>query len=71
MALLRHAFGVFYQRGERRVGLGVDAQNLTGATRLYQAAGMRPATTIYTYYRELRPGAELYVQALANPATPA
>ncbi len=64
MALLRHAFGVFYQRGERAVGLGVDAQNLTGATRLYQAAGMRPAMTISTYYRELRPGVDLSVQSL-------
>jgi len=64
MALLLHSFGVFYQRGERKVGLGVDAQNLTGATRLYEAGGMRPVMTIYTYSRELRPGADLMVQAL-------
>ncbi|MGB8346931.1 MAG: GNAT family N-acetyltransferase, partial [Ktedonobacteraceae bacterium] len=35
MALLRHSFAEFYRRGTRKVGLGVDAQNLTGATRLY------------------------------------
>lgn len=40
-SLLRHAFGDFYRRGERTVALGVDSQNLTGATRLYERAGMR------------------------------
>jgi mycothiol synthase len=43
LALLQHAFGEFYRRGQRRVGLGVDAQNLTGATRLYERAGMHVA----------------------------
>ncbi len=40
-ALLRHAFGAFYRRGLRTVALGVDSQNLTGATRLYERVGMR------------------------------
>ena len=40
LALLRQAFVEFYRRGERSVGLGVDAQNPTGATRLYERAGM-------------------------------
>jgi len=40
-ALLRHAFGVFYRRGQRTVALGVDSQSLTGATRLYERVGMR------------------------------
>ena len=40
-ALLRHAFAEYGRRGEVRVGLGVDAQNETGATRLYERAGMR------------------------------
>jgi mycothiol synthase len=40
LALLRHSFNEFYRRGKRRVGLGVDAQNLTGALRLYESAGM-------------------------------
>ena len=31
LALLRHSFNEFYRRGRRKVGLGVDAQNLTGA----------------------------------------
>jgi mycothiol synthase len=40
-ALLRHAFGAFYRRGQRTVALGVDSQSLTGATRLYERVGMR------------------------------
>lgn len=38
--LLRHAFGEFYRRGARLAALGVDAESLTGATRLYERAGM-------------------------------
>ncbi len=63
-ALLLHAFGEFYRRGERRIGLGVDAQSLTGATRLYESVGMRPVMTIYTYTKELRAGEDMRVQAL-------
>jgi mycothiol synthase len=40
LALLLHAFSEFRRRGEHHVGLGVDAQNPTGATRLYERAGM-------------------------------
>lgn len=40
LALLHHAFGDFYRRGIRQVGLNVDSQNVTGATRLYTRAGM-------------------------------
>ncbi|MBC8077177.1 MAG: GNAT family N-acetyltransferase [Chloroflexales bacterium] len=39
-ALLLHAFGAFYGRGEHTVGLGVDAASLTGATRVYEQVGM-------------------------------
>lgn len=39
-ALLRQAFHDLYARGQRRVGLGVDAENTTGATRLYERVGM-------------------------------
>lgn len=64
MALLQHAFGEFYRRGASKVGLGVDAQNLTGATRLYQRAGMHIARQADCYEKELRPGRELSVQSL-------
>ena len=40
-ALLRHAFGELYRRGRHTIALGVDSQSLTGATRLYERAGMR------------------------------
>jgi ribosomal protein S18 acetylase RimI-like enzyme len=40
-ALLRYAFRELYDRGQRSVGLGVDTQNPSGATRLYERAGMR------------------------------
>jgi ribosomal protein S18 acetylase RimI-like enzyme len=39
-ALLRHSFAELYARGKRRIGLGVDAQNVTGALRLYERVGM-------------------------------
>jgi mycothiol synthase len=41
-ALLRDAFRKFHARGETSVGLGVDAENTTGAFQLYERAGMRP-----------------------------
>jgi mycothiol synthase len=39
-ALLLHSFREFHRRGERRVGLGVDSENPTGATKLYESVGM-------------------------------
>jgi ribosomal protein S18 acetylase RimI-like enzyme len=41
-ALLRAAFAELYARGRRRVGLGVDTENVSGALRLYERVGMRP-----------------------------
>jgi len=66
LALLRHSFAGLYQRGQRKIGLGVDASNLTGATRLYEKAGMRsdPQHQISFYERELRPGKDLSTQSL-------
>lgn len=40
-ALLRHAFVELARRGRHSVALGVDAENTTGALRLYERAGMR------------------------------
>jgi mycothiol synthase len=57
-ALLLHSFGEFYKRGTRTIGLGVDAQNPTGATRLYQKIGMHIASEFVTYEKELRSGRE-------------
>ena len=39
-ALLRAAFLELHRRGRSRAGLGVDAENVTGALRLYERVGM-------------------------------
>lgn len=41
LALLHSVFGELYKRGVADAGLEVDAESLTGATRLYERAGMR------------------------------
>ncbi len=64
LALLRHSFNEFYRRGKRKVGLGVDAENLTGALRLYENAGMHVYRAFDMYEKELRPGKEISVQSL-------
>lgn len=66
LALLRHSFHEFYQRGKRKVGLGVDAQNLTGALRLYEGAGMHVHQAFDQYEKELRPGTEISTQTLSQ-----
>ena len=61
-ALLQHAFVEFFRRGTRQVGLGVDSDNLTGATHLYRKAGMRINREFQMYEMELRPGDELQTE---------
>jgi mycothiol synthase len=62
LALLQHAFLDLAKRGKARVGLGVDAGSLTGATRLYEKAGMQADRTYTTFELELRPGIEISTQ---------
>ena len=64
LALLQHSFVELYRRGQRKVGLGVDATSLTGATRLYEKAGMRsdPKYQMSFYELELRSGVDLSTQ---------
>ncbi len=64
LALLHQAFGEFYRRGVQKVALFVDAQSLTGATRLYERAGMHVVRQFDKYEKELRPGIELSTQTL-------
>jgi mycothiol synthase len=52
-ALLQDAFVRFWERGERSVGLGVDAESEVGAFRLYERAGMTPAMGWLMYEKEL------------------
>jgi mycothiol synthase len=56
IALIRHTFSEFYNRGVSTIGLGVDSANLTGATRVYQRAGMYVASEFALYEKELRAG---------------
>jgi mycothiol synthase len=53
-ALVRWTFAEFVRRGEHRVALGVDAQNETGATRLYERLGMRTLWEAAVWEKELR-----------------
>ena len=64
MALLQHSFAEFYKRGQRAAYLTVDSQNLTGATRLYERAGMHVIRQRDRYEKELRAGKELGTQTL-------
>ncbi len=57
-ALLYHSFGEYYRRGMKTIGLGVNANNPTGATRLYLKVGMHAASEHITYEKELRSGRE-------------
>ena len=63
LALLHHAFGVFYREGKERTGLGVDSSNLTGATRLYEKAGMSVVKQDDAYEKEVRPGRDAQVRS--------
>lgn len=53
-ALLRHSFAELHRRGVRRIGLGVDAESLTGATKLYESVGMRADVTVSVWELELK-----------------
>jgi len=53
-ALLHDSFGRFWERGERSVGLSVDAASETGAFRLYERAGMASVLGWVVYEKELR-----------------
>lgn len=55
-ALLQAAFNEFYRRGEKIVALSVDAASLTGATHLYEKAGMCVYQEFTLFEKELHPG---------------
>jgi mycothiol synthase len=52
-ALLLHSFREFRRRGRAKVDLGVDGENLTGAVRLYERAGMHVVRRFDAYRKEL------------------
>ena len=53
LAMLYESFRRFRDRGETLAGLGVDAQNPSGATRLYERAGMQRTWAAIVYEKEL------------------
>ncbi|MDQ3876098.1 MAG: GNAT family N-acetyltransferase [Actinomycetota bacterium] len=52
-ALLLHSFAEFRRRGRAKADLGVDAENLTGAVRLYEGVGMHVARRFDSYEKGL------------------
>jgi ribosomal protein S18 acetylase RimI-like enzyme len=54
LALLRESFRRFQATGETTVALGVDVENPTGATRLYERAGMSVLWQADVWEKELR-----------------
>ncbi len=60
--LLATAFATYSAKGRVAAGLGVDVTNPTGAYRLYESVGMRPAYRVNLYRRSV---------PAAAPATPA
>jgi mycothiol synthase len=65
LALLHHTFAEFQRRGYAGVELDMDSQNLTGALRVYERAGMHVIRQSVNYEKELRPGVDLATRALA------
>ncbi len=70
LAILHHAFRLLAARGKPRAGLGVDSQSLTGATRLYEKAGMRVVREGHEYELLVRDGDDLRTLALDQSANP-
>lgn len=55
-ALLERSFAAFYERGLPSVALGVDSGNTTGATKVYEQAGMSVTRGFSIWEKMLRDG---------------
>lgn len=64
-ALLLQFFKKIKEKGSNKVGLSVDAESLTGATRLYEAVGMRVTEKYVLMEKVLREGIDLRVRDIA------
>lgn len=64
LALLQYTFKACYQRGKHKVALDVDSASLTGATRLYEKAGMHIQRQEASYEKPLRSGEDLSTRTL-------
>jgi mycothiol synthase len=69
LALLRASFRQLAEAGAKRVKLDVDSENLTGATRLYERAGMHVLEKRTTYSKDLRSGKTLWTTSLDGSYT--
>ena len=58
-ALLLTAFNRFHEMGKSGAALGVDADSLTGATRLYESVGMSPYARYALWETVIRDGEQL------------
>jgi ribosomal protein S18 acetylase RimI-like enzyme len=63
-SLLYRSFLSFWERGIQGVSLHVDSDSLTGATRLYERAGMTPEYRNTRYQKILREGISVITTAL-------
>jgi ribosomal protein S18 acetylase RimI-like enzyme len=52
-ALLSHSLNVFRRRGLAAAALNVDAENITGALRLYRKVGMEPKPSFTIWSKPL------------------
>jgi len=66
LSLLRHAFTELKSRGGRACALHVDSESLTGATRVYEKAGMHVSELNHAYELELRPGKDFVKRAASS-----
>lgn len=66
--LLETCFGELARRGKTAVALDVDAQSLTGATRLYESVGMVETFRAAACEKELRTGVDLATRSLQGQA---
>lgn len=65
-ALLRDTFAAIYGKGWHSITLHVDADSLTGATRLYEKVGMYVEHEYTSYEKELRAGRDLQTRTVED-----
>lgn len=53
LALLHHTFGQLYEEGISKVHLNVDSENITGAPRVYETAGMEVQSKFVRFDKEV------------------
>lgn len=62
--LLLHFFQKIKEKGSIKVGLSVDSNNLTGATRLYESVGLKVIEQYVRLEKTLREGKDIRIRSL-------